>query len=219
MGRRSCESCCPGSNAVFKSAIRKDFFQQMTLSQWHNNCNWQTSRAEGCSGFSVVDYVDWIFSHRSKSQTWEWKNIGLSTRICPSKSWVWNICRFFDFCRAWVELKLKFIDLVWWSQVFDVYVVGEETAPGVVVVQEWWGVDFEIKNHAMTIAQKGYRALIPEWVTYLLDLYSKEFQVVFRSWQRYCFDMYNRSIKLSIVPYAKISWSLARECDVVIRKL
>lgn len=48
------------------------------------------------------------------------------------------------------------------KDVFDVYVVGDEKAPGVVVVQEWWGVDFEIKNHAMTIAQKGYRALIPD---------------------------------------------------------
>lgn len=51
-------------------------------------------------------------------------------------------------------------------QVFDIYVVGDEKAPGIVVVQEWWGVDYEIKNHAMIIAQKGYRALIPEYVTY-----------------------------------------------------
>jgi hypothetical protein len=47
---------------------------------------------------------------------------------------------------------------------FDVYVVGEKGAPGIVVVQEWWGVDYEIKKHAINIASKGYRALIPEYV-------------------------------------------------------
>ncbi|KAH0930194.1 hypothetical protein HID58_015921 [Brassica napus] len=31
---------------------------------------------------------------------------------------------------------------------FDAYVVGKDDAPGIVVIQEWWGVDFEIKNHA-----------------------------------------------------------------------
>ncbi|KAJ6826184.1 uncharacterized protein M6B38_372215 [Iris pallida] len=47
---------------------------------------------------------------------------------------------------------------------FDAYVVGEEKAPGIVVLQEWWGVDFEVKNHAQTIAKlgTGYRALIPD---------------------------------------------------------
>jgi len=45
---------------------------------------------------------------------------------------------------------------------FDVYVVGEKGAPGIVVVQEWWGVDYEIKKHAINIASKGYRALIPD---------------------------------------------------------
>jgi len=62
------------------------------------------------------------------------------------------------------------------KDVFDVYVVGEETAPGVVVVQEWWGVDFEIKNHAMTIAQKGYRALIPDLYRGKLGLDAAEAQ-------------------------------------------
>lgn len=49
-------------------------------------------------------------------------------------------------------------------QTFDAYVVGKENAPGIVVVQEWWGVDFEVKNHAQKIARlaPGYRALIPE---------------------------------------------------------
>lgn len=47
---------------------------------------------------------------------------------------------------------------------FDAYVVGKENAPGIVVIQEWWGVDFEIKNHAVAISQfgSGYRALIPD---------------------------------------------------------
>lgn len=50
------------------------------------------------------------------------------------------------------------------TQTFDAYVVGKENAPGIVVLQEWWGVDFEIKNHALHISQmdQGYRALIPE---------------------------------------------------------
>ncbi|KAH7686235.1 carboxymethylenebutenolidase protein [Dioscorea alata] len=48
--------------------------------------------------------------------------------------------------------------------VFDAYVVGKENAPGIVVLQEWWGVDFEVKNHALKISQMGpgYRALIPD---------------------------------------------------------
>ncbi|KDO54718.1 hypothetical protein CISIN_1g023687mg [Citrus sinensis] len=47
---------------------------------------------------------------------------------------------------------------------FDAYVVGKEDAPGIVVVQEWWGVDFEIKNHAVKISQlnPGFKALIPD---------------------------------------------------------
>lgn len=47
---------------------------------------------------------------------------------------------------------------------FDAYVVGKDDAPGIVVLQEWWGVDFEIKNHAMKISQfdNGYKTLIPD---------------------------------------------------------
>ncbi|KAJ0457684.1 putative carboxymethylenebutenolidase [Helianthus annuus] len=45
---------------------------------------------------------------------------------------------------------------------FDAYVVGKDDAPGIVVIQEWWGVDFEIKNHAFKISQLGYKALIPD---------------------------------------------------------
>lgn len=47
---------------------------------------------------------------------------------------------------------------------FDAYVIGKDDAPGIVVLQEWWGVDFEIKNHATKISQfdSGYKALIPD---------------------------------------------------------
>ncbi|KAL4383723.1 hypothetical protein GQ457_15G015740 [Hibiscus cannabinus] len=47
---------------------------------------------------------------------------------------------------------------------FDAYVVGKEDAPGIVVLQEWWGVDFEIKNHAVKISQlgSGFKVLIPD---------------------------------------------------------
>ncbi|CAI0550816.1 unnamed protein product [Linum tenue] len=50
------------------------------------------------------------------------------------------------------------------DQTFDAYVVGKEDAPGIVVLQEWWGVDFEIKNHAIKISQldPGFKALIPD---------------------------------------------------------
>ncbi|XP_021773977.1 uncharacterized protein LOC110737934 [Chenopodium quinoa] len=47
---------------------------------------------------------------------------------------------------------------------FDAYVVGKDDAPAIVVLQEWWGVDYEIKNHAIKISQlePGYKALIPD---------------------------------------------------------
>ncbi|CAN6701990.1 unnamed protein product [Malus baccata var. baccata] len=47
---------------------------------------------------------------------------------------------------------------------FDAYGVGNDGAPGIVVLQEWWGVDFEIKNHAVKISQlaPGFKALIPD---------------------------------------------------------
>ncbi|GAB4825169.1 hypothetical protein Ancab_008044 [Ancistrocladus abbreviatus] len=47
---------------------------------------------------------------------------------------------------------------------FEAYVVGKEDAPAIVVLQEWWGVDYEIKNHALKISQlePGFKALIPD---------------------------------------------------------
>ncbi|KAI9126786.1 hypothetical protein K1719_002382 [Acacia pycnantha] len=46
---------------------------------------------------------------------------------------------------------------------FDACVVGKEDALGIVVLQECWGVDYEIKNHALKIPQlgSGVKALIP----------------------------------------------------------
>jgi carboxymethylenebutenolidase len=35
-------------------------------------------------------------------------------------------------------------------------------APGMVVVQEWWGLDAEIKGVADKLARAGYRALVPD---------------------------------------------------------
>ena len=35
-------------------------------------------------------------------------------------------------------------------------------APGIVVIQEWWGLDAEIKGVADKLAKAGYRALVPD---------------------------------------------------------
>ena len=35
-------------------------------------------------------------------------------------------------------------------------------APGVVVIQEWWGLNDQIKRVAERLAQAGYRALVPD---------------------------------------------------------
>ena len=37
-----------------------------------------------------------------------------------------------------------------------------KNAPGVVVIQEWWGLDDEVKNVANRLAKAGYRALVPD---------------------------------------------------------
>jgi carboxymethylenebutenolidase len=36
------------------------------------------------------------------------------------------------------------------------------TAPGIVVIQEWWGLNDQIKGVANRLAEAGYRALIPD---------------------------------------------------------
>lgn len=43
------------------------------------------------------------------------------------------------------------------------YEVGEKSAPGIVVIQEWWGVNDTIKEHAAYLAQElGFRCLVPD---------------------------------------------------------
>ena len=37
-----------------------------------------------------------------------------------------------------------------------------ETAPGVVVIQEWWGLNDQIKGVANRLAEAGYRSLVPD---------------------------------------------------------
>ncbi|OYY08759.1 MAG: carboxymethylenebutenolidase [Polynucleobacter sp. 24-46-87] len=47
----------------------------------------------------------------------------------------------------------------------EAYVVepaNPKNAPGVVVIQEWWGLDDEIKNVANRLAKAGYHALVPD---------------------------------------------------------
>lgn len=40
--------------------------------------------------------------------------------------------------------------------------VDKSNAPGVVVIQEWWGLDDEVKAVADRLASAGYRALVPD---------------------------------------------------------
>ena len=40
--------------------------------------------------------------------------------------------------------------------------VDKASAPGVVVIQEWWGLDDEVKSVADRLAKAGYRALVPD---------------------------------------------------------
>ena len=37
-----------------------------------------------------------------------------------------------------------------------------ESTPGVVVIQEWWGMNSQIKSVADRYAAEGYRALVPD---------------------------------------------------------
>ena len=40
--------------------------------------------------------------------------------------------------------------------------IDRANAPGIVVIQEWWGLDDEIKSVADRFAKAGYRALVPD---------------------------------------------------------
>ena len=37
-----------------------------------------------------------------------------------------------------------------------------ESAPGIVVIQEWWGINDQIRGVADELASRGYRALVPD---------------------------------------------------------
>ncbi|KAL0671042.1 hypothetical protein Bca4012_033746 [Brassica carinata] len=66
--------------------------------------------------------------------------------------------------RSMADSAFKKIQIQRDDTTFDAYVVGKDDAPGIVVIQEWWGVDFEIKNHAIKISKldTGFKALIPD---------------------------------------------------------
>eukprot|EP00877_Chromochloris_zofingiensis_P002020 jgi/Chrzof1/11819/Cz06g11050.t1 len=42
------------------------------------------------------------------------------------------------------------------------YEAGDKSAPAVVVLQEWWGVNDMIKETAQMISKQGFRVLIPD---------------------------------------------------------
>ncbi|CDP10753.1 unnamed protein product [Coffea canephora] len=86
----------------------------------------------------------------------------LKQLLSPSSTPVLQVRAMAD--PAAVSSPFKKIQIQRDDTTFDAYVVGKEDAPGIVVLQEWWGVDFEIKNHAQKISQfdGGYKALIPD---------------------------------------------------------
>jgi carboxymethylenebutenolidase len=49
-----------------------------------------------------------------------------------------------------------------------------DRAPGVVVIQEWWGLNDQIKGVAQRYASQGYRALVPDLYRGQLGLDAKE---------------------------------------------
>lgn len=50
----------------------------------------------------------------------------------------------------------------------------QANAPGVVVIQEWWGLDSEVKAVADRLAKVGYRALVPDLYRGKLALEAQE---------------------------------------------
>jgi carboxymethylenebutenolidase len=49
-------------------------------------------------------------------------------------------------------------------------------APGVVIIQEWWGVNDQIRGVARRFAERGYRALVPDLYRGKVGLDAKEAQ-------------------------------------------
>lgn len=63
------------------------------------------------------------------------------------------------------------------GQLVDGYLVepaDKTNAPGVVVIQEWWGLDEEVKAVADRLVKAGYRALVPDLYRGKLALDAKE---------------------------------------------
>jgi carboxymethylenebutenolidase len=50
----------------------------------------------------------------------------------------------------------------------------ESRAPGLVVIQEWWGLNDQIKGVANRLAQAGYRVLVPDLYRGKVGLDAKE---------------------------------------------
>ena len=49
-----------------------------------------------------------------------------------------------------------------------------QNAPGIVVIQEWWGLNEQIKGVAARYAKLGFRALVPDLYRGKLGLDAKE---------------------------------------------
>ncbi|GER46885.1 dienelactone hydrolase family protein [Striga asiatica] len=98
--------------------------------------------------------------NRSKTSSFS-RFSSVNTRFLPS-----NSLRQFRAMATIADVSSPFkkVQIERDNSTFSAYVIGRDDAPGIVVLQEWWGVDFEIKNHAQKITQfdKGYKALIPD---------------------------------------------------------
>lgn len=51
-----------------------------------------------------------------------------------------------------------------------------DSGPGVIVLQEWWGIDDEVKAHAKKISEQGYRTLVPDLYRGKLGVEAEEAQ-------------------------------------------
>jgi len=45
---------------------------------------------------------------------------------------------------------------------FQTFEFGDKTKPKVIVLQEWWGINEEIKDHAKYISEQGYHTIVPD---------------------------------------------------------
>jgi carboxymethylenebutenolidase len=48
------------------------------------------------------------------------------------------------------------------TEAFVAWPAGKATAPGVVVVHEWWGLNAQIRDMASRLAREGYVAIVPD---------------------------------------------------------